>query len=207
LHGVLYPINSDLSSLPTRLAKEPYSSFENNEDIILEKINNFLVEAVQIISIGELISITNFLKAIDRYDKASEIIKKYFQKNRVKIESWDYMYLDEENINDEEVLNHIKSIISNVKKEIKLIDIVKNIFEHRGYDQEDKIILESVTEDEYFECFKLIHDDNLKGYIDTLWFFFKSNERISKNIKSALVKIATESKLNQFRLNGFKKLV
>ena len=149
-------------------------------------------------------------RELGKGDLADELIEFYIENNSDKKNLFNLnSYPFRGDIADNKVIKRFDEIFLETKKTKKLKDILYELVGKNGWGAEDEKILSEVSPEEYYKFFKSESGENLQLYVEKVLQFGRFTnssdvqKRIAEKAAQALKKIASESKLNERRVQKF----
>lgn len=187
-----------------------HNSFSDNQQLVTQQLLETFILNIYQVTPGDLDSLVNVFRTLDENDKASSVIDEFISKRRGDVELFNPDNFDfNRKLEDEEIIDRFREIYINEKPKRTIKEVLERISGQNGWSDEDVEILSCSTEDEFYIYFKALNGPNLTSHVSTcLKFGGFSNgsekmELIAAKAKSALHKIASESKLNEMRIRKF----
>ena len=187
-----------------------HNSFSDNQQLVIQQLFDAFILNIHQVTPGELDGLVNIFKMLGEKEKASDVIEEFISKRKGDIELFNPENFDfNRELKDEEVVNRFKAIYFKEKPSATIKDVLERISGQNGWNNEDIEILSNSTEEEFYTYFKGLDGPNLTPHVSTcLKFGGFSNgsekmESIASKAKAALIKIASESKLNEIRMRKF----
>lgn len=112
-------------------------------------------------------------------------------------------------IDDKTVIKRFDEIFLETKISKSLKDVLHELVGKNGWGSEDEKILSETSPEEYYKFFKTESGENLSLYVDKVLQFGRFTnstdiqKQIAENATQALKKIASESKLNERRVQKY----
>jgi len=187
-----------------------HNSFSDNQQLVVQKLYDAFVLNVHQVTPSDLDGLVNVFRTLEEDVKATSVIDEFISKRRAEVELFnpDNFHFNRR-LEDEEIIDRFSAIYSQERPRRTIKEVLERISGQNGWNDEDVDILSDSTEDEYYRYFKELDGPNLTSHISTcLKFGGFSNgsdkmELIASKAKSALEKIASESKLNEMRMRKF----
>lgn len=187
-----------------------HHNFSDNQELVTQQLLDTFILNIHQVTASDLDSLVNLFRTLDENEKASNIIDEFISNRKGDIELFnpDTLYFNRK-LEDQEIIERFRAIYSLEKPRQTIKEVFERISGQNSWNNEDIEILSSSTEDEYYVYFKELNGPNLTSHISTcLKFGGFSNggdkmELIASKAKSALHKIASESKLNEVRIRKF----
>ncbi|NIL28181.1 hypothetical protein OP862_04575 [Yersinia massiliensis] len=187
-----------------------HNSFSDNQQLVTQQLfDNFILNVYQV-NPGDLDSLVNIFRTLGENDKASSVIDEFISKRRDDVELFNPDAFNfHHKLEDEEIIDRFRAIYSQDKPRTTIKEVLERISGQNGWNNEDIETLSGSTEDEFYTYFKELNGPNLTSHVSTcLKFggFGNGNEKmesIALKAKTALRKIASESKLNEMRMRKF----
>lgn len=187
-----------------------HNSFSDNQQLVIQQLFDAFILNIHQVTPGDLDGLVNIFKMLGEKEKASDVIEEFISKRKGDIELFNPDNFDfNRELKDEELVNRFKTIYFKEKPSATIKDVLERISGQNGWNNEDIEILSNSTEEEFYTYFKGLDGPNLTPHVSTcLKFGGFSNgsekmESIASKAKAALIKIASESKLNEIRMRKF----
>ncbi|AZP33492.1 P-loop NTPase fold protein [Cronobacter sakazakii] len=187
-----------------------HNSFGDNQQLVVDQLYNSFLQGMSHLHPSDLNVLVEALRALDENDKASSLIDSYIEARKADVELFNPVNFNfVRNINDAEILEKFKVVYSDQKPKKTIEDVLIRISGKNGWGNEDEDVLSEATEDDYYNYFKNINGPHLTAHVSTcLKFGGFSNgsekmESIASKARNALIRIASESKLNEIRMRKF----
>lgn len=187
-----------------------HNSFYDNQQLVTQQLYDTFILNVHQVTPNDLDSLVNVFRALEENDKASSVISAFISERRGDIELFNPDNFNfTRKLKDEEIISRFRTIYLQEKPGRTIKEVLERISGQNGWNDEDVEILSDSTEDEFYQYFKGLNGPNLTSHVSTcLKFGGFSNgtgkmELIASKAKSALRKIASESKLNEIRMHKF----
>ena len=185
------------------------NSFDDNEeDFVKILVDNFRLN-INAMSLSNLDSVVTSLRGFERDDLAQSLIEEYFDQHgseqdiAVIRQTEGTIFVSD--LKDENLLKRLGAIWSSDEYDKRsLADVVKTLTSQKGWSEKDVRRLDSFSSDDYFEFFKT---DKSPYYVRKCLDFGKieGNNKIYESTgsktKQALLKLASESRINRIRVS------
>jgi len=172
-----------------------YHTFDDNEDELVRALCE-VVKFARHMNHSQMNGIFTILVEMGYVDEARRVLSEYIKLNEDREGFFDI----ESDVFDceyhPEVLNRFKKMNKKIKKTRSLAEVVTRIVETNSWSGEDQQVIAQATSDDFYKIFK----DDLRT-VDVCLKFKESP--IIDNVRSALVRIGRESKLNARRVRSF----
>lgn len=187
-----------------------HNSFNNNQNDVVTYFYNCFKETVSQVSPNDLDSLIGVFRDLGEDKKASEMINYYIEKRRDETGLFnlnDFSHFRP--ITDAEIISSFEDTFLTDTPRRSLEEVVAALTGQNGWNEEDLDVLNDASEDEYYQFFKSLHGPHLMSHVATCLKFGRignANDTmtsISRKAKAALAKIASESKLNELRMQKF----
>lgn len=188
------------------------SSFDDNEDDFIETLVNTCRSNIKIISPSNLHSVVTALREFERDALANSLVDEYFSQHNSEEEiaalrlSKGTIFVSD--IKDEYLLERLNVIWTSDEFDKRpLAEVVKSLASRSGWNEEEVRRLDSFSVDDYYDFFKAEHSPALYQYIRKcleIGRFEDSTGRyksIGEKVKGALLKVASESRINRKRVS------
>lgn len=187
-----------------------HDSFSDNQQLVIQQLFDSFLLNIHQVAPGDLDSLVDVFRKLDENAKASSIIDEFISKRKGVIELFnlDSIYYINK-LQDKEIIDKFNEIYSQGKPRRTIKDVLERISGQNGWNSKDIEILSESTEEDYYIYFKRLNGPNLASHISTCLKFggFSNGSEemklIASKAKSALLKIASESKLNKIRMRKF----
>lgn len=187
-----------------------HDTFDNNEEDLVTNIAEKFKQNVKFISPLNLNGTVKLFRELGKGDLADELIEFYIENNSDKKNLFNLnSYPFRGDIDDNKVIKRFDEIFLETKKTKTLKDILYELIGKNGWGAEDEKILSEASPEEYYKFFKSESGENLPLYVEKVLQFgrFTNSSDVQKQIAEkatqALKKIASESKLNERRVQKF----
>ncbi|PYA62836.1 hypothetical protein DMW53_02710 [Serratia marcescens] len=187
-----------------------HNSFSDNQQLVTQQLLDTFILNIYQVTPSDLDGLVDVFRTLGEDDKASKVIDEFISKRRGDVELFNPDSFDfHRKLEDREIINRFRVIYSHGKPKRTIKEVLERISGQNGWNNEDVEILSDSTEDEFYNYFKGLNGHNLTSHVSTcLKFGGFSNgsekmELIATKTKSALHKIAAESKLNEMRMRKF----
>lgn len=187
-----------------------HNSFSDNQELVIQQLFEAFISNIDQVTPNDLDILVKIFRTLGENSKASNIIDEFISNRRKDVELFN---LDNSNyiikLEDTELVEKFRTVYIQDKPKKTIKEVLERISGQNGWDDEDIEVLSGSTEDEFYIYFKGLNGPNLTSHISTcLRFggFSNSSEEmklIASKAKSALKKIASESKLNEIRMRKF----
>lgn len=183
-----------------------HGSFGDNADEVIEKMKDGLECAVESLSISQYRSGVKLIKDLGNESLADDLTELYIYRNKDNIEKL--------NTHNED-FNPYGKADSEFDKKIqayydaaKVIDSAESILERRKnsntYNKHEVDTLEKTSLEDLIKLFHSFEGKDLADKIRVCLMLASSSTTLMSNVKSALISIGNENKLNKMRLEKFK---
>lgn len=183
-----------------KAAWDLYHTFDDNEGELVRALREVLVKSARHLLSSQMDLIFTFLVEMGYEDDARRALSKYIKLNEGREGFFD---IESDIVIHEyhpEVLNEFRKMNETFKKEKSLEDAVARIAEAGSWGGEEQQIMAQATQDDFYEMFKKLKGSRLRAHVDACLKF--REHPIIDNVRSALVKIGRENKLNARRVRG-----
>jgi hypothetical protein len=189
-----------------------HNSFDNNQDMVLDALYKAFINNAKNISPTNLNGTVTLFKELGQTQQAKEIIQHYF---KIRGTDSDRIFFDlaknpfSGDIKDPDVLKAFKDKLVESKDERNVASILLDMASKNGWSPEDIVTLSISSVDQYYEAFKQINGQELRGVLNAaLQFDRMSNahaswKEISNRAKEALRRIGNESAINARRVKQY----
>lgn len=187
-----------------------HNSFSDDQQFVTQQLLNTFILNVHQVTPSDLDSLVNVFRTLGENDKASSVIDEFISKRRDDVELFNpdnFEFIRK--LEGEEIIDRFRVIYLQERPTRKIKEVLERISGQNGWNDEDIEILSNSTEDEFYIYFKKLNGSNLTSHVSTCLKFggfsngSKKMELIALKAKSALHKIASESKLNEMRMRKF----
>jgi hypothetical protein len=189
------------------------SSFDDNEQEFIETLVNNCRSNIKVTSPSNLDSVVTALREFERDNLANALVDEYFNQHNSEEEitairlSKGTIFVSD--IKDEYLLSKLNNIwTSNEFDKRSLAEVVRALTFKVGWNEEDIRHLDSFTTDDYYNFFKTEKSADLYHYVQKCLEFGKFEggtemyRSIGEKAKEALLKIASESRINRKRVSA-----
>jgi hypothetical protein len=186
-----------------------YSSFDNNEQAFVDALVTCFKRDGMYLEVAQLDEVIFILKDLGYVEKANEAYDEFFKFPRTFDSRYSSVYGSMLAPKDARVRAKVDQLIRETAYETDLKQIVHNMIANSGWNPNDMEILQAQSEEAWYHFFKeqLRGDINLRFFISRVLDFRRySGSEYSKmtlEVEKALVRIASESKINKLRISGF----
>lgn len=187
-----------------------HNSFSNNQELVIQQLFETFISNVHQVTPNDLDSLVTVFRTLDENDKASSMIDEFISKRSEDIELFNpdnFNFIRK--LEDEEIIRKFRMIYIQRKPRETIKEVLDRISGQNGWNNEDIEILSGSSKDEFYDYFKNLNGPNLTSHVSTCLKFggftngSEEMESIASKAKSALKKIASESKLNEIRMHKF----
>jgi hypothetical protein len=193
------------------------SSFENNEQEVVDGLSSSLRTHAEILGPKHLQEIISLFKQLERGDEANAMVDDYFRlRNSLEdIQAFELFKRSSfsHEINDEYFLRKLDETIALAPADTRtLAEVIDPISMTNGWEPEDIRYLNTFSVDDYYHFFRSYKGEKLYWCVKKCLDFreLKGNngifEAIGKKAEQALLQIASESRLNGTRVATWFKL-
>lgn len=175
--------------------KEFYNSFCEETDFV-KRFMKITKNAMSSISAANLSSSVQLLRELGERTKASELIE-VFVSNNLELGRLNYLdkYDDFDHEIDDELIDSVTTALNNSPSLEPTREFLIRVCKSYDTSEEDKARMSQITESDFYDFFKEESGEPWRKLLKQ-----SSGEHAEANAKSALKKIAQESKLNEIRL-------
>jgi hypothetical protein len=180
-----------------------HGSFKNNTEELCVALIHAIKRAYKQISPSNLNSTVRLLRKLGHDDFADEAIKFYVDKRIDEINLFDLKnYPFSDDIDDIKIIESFKLAYKQHKKNLFLIDVIRNISKNNGWNDDDIEVFSQASVNEFYKIFTKANQKELNKIINTCLKFrdIAGFEKLSKNPIEALKKIAEDSEINKLRI-------
>jgi hypothetical protein len=189
------------------------NSFADNEQEFVDKLVNSFRSNIKILSSNDLQTAVETLREFERDTIADALIDEYFDQHNSEDEVKALMKLKHtifrKDLKDKYLLSRLHDLWASKEiDERPLADVVKSITFKESQSFEDVRHMDSFSVDDYYNFFKSEKSDDLYHYVrkclDMRKFEGSSDihNSISEKAKAALLKIASECRINRMRISS-----
>jgi hypothetical protein len=192
-------------------AWELYRSFEDNEDEFVNELSSNFRRGMIYRTVSDLSSLVDVFRDLGYETLVNTIIDEYFAAHSSDI---DIRRLERSsflnNVKEQYLLQKIQEVWNKRQKDMSLADVVRSI--RNGWNPEDIQFLALSEVEDYYNFFKSLTLDDIHFDIRTCLRFGElqnaddNQKMIAEKAKSALIKIAKESRFNRVRIENFFKI-
>lgn len=188
------------------------SSFDDNEEAFIETLVNTCRSNIKIISPSNLHSVVTALREFERDALANSLVDEYFSQHNSEEEivalrlSKGTIFVND--IKDEYLLDRLNVIWTSDEFDKRpLAEVVKSLTSRSGWNEDDVRRLDSFSVDDYYDFFKAEHSPILYQYIRKCLEIGRFEDgagrykSIGEKVKGALLKLASESRINRKRVS------
>lgn len=188
------------------------NSFDDNEQEFMDKLMSSFRSNMKILPLSDLQSAVSTLREFERNTQAYTLIDEYFsQRNSEKdIEAMRNMEhtIFIKDLKDEYLLSRLHNVWTSKEFDTRsLADVLKAIMLKEYPNVKDIRHMDSFSVDDYYNFFKTEKSDELYFYVRKCLDFGEHDDEhgiyksIANKAKEALLKIASESKINRLRVS------
>ncbi|CNG50912.1 hypothetical protein [Yersinia kristensenii] len=180
------------------------NNFNNNEDEVISSLYNSFIKNIDNLFLKDLNSIVLLFKSLGEREKATELICFYIDSKQEDIESFnpqDIYFRDY--ITDSEIAERLAAEYEKKSPKHTALEVLDKMIATNGWNEEYIKILASTSIEDYYTLFKSFNTQNISSYIYKCLQFsnYSDNthryEKITQHVTDALLKIASESKINK----------
>jgi len=187
-----------------------HDTFDNNEEDLVANLASKFKQNVKFISPVNLNGTVKLFRELGKSALADELIELYIENNRDRKQLFNLnSYAFRGDIDDKTVIKRFDEIFLETKISKSLKDVLHELVGKNGWGSEDEKILSETSPEEYYKFFKTESGENLSLYVDKVLQFGRFTnstdiqKQIAENATEALKKIASESKLNERRVQKY----
>lgn len=187
-----------------------HESFVDNTDEVISGLYESLKKNCKYITPANLNSTVSLFRDLDENGKASEVIDMYIESRASETELFNIGENDFfGDVNDIELVEKFNIKYKQFLTEETAIQVLYRISGTNGWDKKAEVVLANTTATEYYAIFKSEKGEKLSSIVRTCLQFGQSNNANDKQKKitniatEALIKIASEGKVNRRRVKGF----
>jgi hypothetical protein len=187
-----------------------HDTFNDNGKEVINGLYESFKRNCKNITVLNLASTVSLLRKLGEDDKASQIIEIYIENRKDEIELFD---MEDNNtfgdIKDNELINRFNDLYNQSVKTETAKQVLKRIALESGWGQKDEVVLANTSVDEYYDLFKSIEGRQLQSFVTKCLKFGQSgnasdqHKKITNLATDALLKIASESQINKFRVQKY----
>ncbi|CFQ33574.1 hypothetical protein [Yersinia aleksiciae] len=186
------------------------NNFNNNEDEVISSLYNSFIKNIDNLFLKDLNSIVLLFKSLGEREKATELICFYIDSKQEDIESFnpqDIYFRDY--ITDSEIAERLAAEYEKKSPKHTALEVLDKMIATNGWNEEYIKILASTSIEDYYTLFKSFNTQNISSYIYKCLQFsnYSDNthryEKITQHVTDALLKIASESKINKIRVSKY----
>jgi len=187
-----------------------HDTFDNNEEDLVANLADKFKQNVRFISPVNLNGTVKLFRELGKSALADELIELYIENNHDRKQLFNLnSYAFRGDIDDKTVIKRFDEIFLETKISKSLKDVLHELVGKNGWGSEDEKILSETSPEEYYKFFKTESGENLSLYVDKVLQFGRFanstdiQKQIAENATQALKKIASESKLNERRVQKY----
>jgi hypothetical protein len=186
-----------------------HNSFENNQVEVIDNIYKSFKENIQHIYHNDLNGTVCLFKELGATGKARELIDYYVNNRQGGKRFWDLDYYTGHKVDDPDVIKAIKDKCASFKEDIDPNELLIEMADNRGWDNEKIEKASKLPEEIYVDIFKSQKGDNLHAIInfclqfDNIANASEEMKKIAERAKNALREIGKESKINALRVSRY----
>ena len=187
-----------------------HDTFDNNEEELVANLADKFRQNIRFISPVNLNGTVKLFRELGKSALADELIELYIENNRDRKQLFNLNnYAFRGDIDDKTVIRRFDEVFLETKISKSLKDVLYELIGKNGWGPEDEKILSETSPEEYYKFFKAESGENLSLYIDKVLQFGRftnsteTQKQIAENATQALKKIASESKLNERRVQKY----
>lgn len=187
-----------------------HNSFSNDQELVTQQLFDSFISNINQVSPSDLNSLVSILRMLNENEKASIIIESFISNRKSEIELFNPTHIKfNHNVDDAEIIEKFSNTYSQVKPSATIKEVLDRISGQNGWRNEDIDTLSNSTEEEFYTYFKGLNGPNLTSHVSTCLQFGRFNngscqmELIASTAKAALLRIASESKINEIRMRKF----
>lgn len=193
------------------------NSFDDNEQAFVEALVSNFRSNIRIMSLENLQSVVSALRDFERGTVADGLVDEYFGSRNSEEDIKGIMLLQGtifiSDVKDEYILSRLHSVWESTDSDRRsLAEVVNELSEKSWWSREDIRRLDSFATDDYYNFFKSEKSPNLYFYVRKCLDFGKADDgsgiykSVGEKAKEALLKIASESRINRMRVSTLYKL-
>ena len=193
------------------------NSFDDNEQEFIEKLVDNFRSNIKIMSLSNLQSAVDVLREFESDHLADALVDEYFshrnaEEDIIALKQLKHSAFSDE-LKDEYLLSRLRNIWTSKETDKRsLADVLKSITFKEGWHWEDVRYMDSFSVDDYYNFFKTEQSKELYLYVRKCLDFeeIKHDSEMYKSVaekaKKALLKLATESRINRMRVSRLYKI-
>ncbi len=192
------------------------NSFDDDEQYFVEELVSNLRSNIKIISPSNLQSAVSALRELKQDALADDLVDEYFRQRNSEADIKAFRYLERssflDDFKDEKLLSHLHKMWTSKEHDKRsLAETLKEITSKEGTNWDDVRHLDSFTVDDYYKFFKAEKSPNLYHYVRKCLDLGEINhdtvyKSVGDKAKEALLKIASESRINRMRVSNLYKI-
>lgn len=186
------------------------NNFNNNEEEVISSLYNSFIKNIDNLFLKDLNSIVLLFKNLGEREKASELICFYIDNKQEDIESFNPQNIYfRDYITDSETAEKLAEEYENKSPKHTALEVLDKMIATNGWNEEYIKILANTSVEDYYTLFKSFNTQNISLYIYKCLQFsnYSDNthryEKITQHVTDALLKIASESKINKIRVSKY----
>lgn len=186
-------------------------NFEDNEEILIASLKDSVENFGDNMSPNDLNNVISVLEELRGEAEARSVVDVYMEKQ--KHQKRGFFDLSEDRRGLPEVAPYIREAFDKKLKSMPIewdpVKILVDMETRGGWNPTDIDRLSSLSEEDFYQIFKNLRDDDLRSVIrsalrfETIQGCRDEEIQVSKTAKNALIKISKESKLNSIRLKPY----
>ncbi len=180
-----------------------YSFADNEKEIISRMLSVFQNPHLEM-NPRNLKSCVKLLDSLGESENSDTIIKKYFENMSDKLVDKD---LCDEFVGDERIDKYLRELNEKQNCQFDVRDILDRIAKNMAWGDRDVIIISNISEDELYELLTEEKSRRINGWIKVCQMLpdlvESKDKTIKEKIKSVLIKIGRESRINRLRVKDY----
>ncbi|PCJ83688.1 MAG: hypothetical protein COA54_15035 [Thiotrichaceae bacterium] len=185
------------------------SSLVEDENVFVGDMIKAYETNMEVLNPGDINSLTWLLRGLDRDADADKIIDLFLdmRSDWIRDSDIDDITFTINNDFDPRLIGGIREIKSSVSDSRTLEEVIHKFATSDGYNKEDVDYLVDITEDQFFEFFNSVNDDNALRYVKRILEFCQYNDgedlkMVGIKAKKSLQRMLGQSKLTDIKLKA-----
>lgn len=187
-----------------------HKSFDNNEEEVVSAIYTATLKNAKFTHAMSINGAVELLKALGRENLARDLIDAFINsRNWIGKPSEFRSTTEYTHITNEEFLAAVNDKLNSIVDERNPMEVLLDMIRKNAWFHEDVVRLAEISSDKYYEFFKSYNNGNLTNVIRRALQFGRFSELeerhkiIVENVTDALIRIGSESPLNEQRITKF----